>query len=191
MLLLPHNLAGLARIASRFEGRYQLQAVRLQETADGYQIMVTDGKRLAIVQGTGRSAELPAHLAHAPKGAVEALLPAKEWGRLLKQVKGDPALAVLGDQVTTLAIGSSMSTLPHLEGRFPDVEHLARTSLRSIFRVGVDARLLAELLQVAAEFCAEGSGRVFLHFAGKDKPMLVTTENDAGQRFQAAIMPLS
>lgn len=57
----------------------------------------------------------------------------------------------------------------------------------------VPARQLAELLLVAAQFGADESydATVTLHYGGPGKPLLVTTENDAGQHFQAAIMPLT
>jgi hypothetical protein len=103
----------------------------------------------------------------------------------------EPAFAALADTFTTFAIGNSLSRVGNYEGegRFPNVEHLVE-GLYSVISIPIDARLLAGLLQVAAEFADSETNRVLLHFSGKNKPLLVTTHNDEGQRFQGAIMPL-
>jgi hypothetical protein len=100
-------------------------------------------------------------------------------------------LNALADDVTTFAInGNRVARVPNYDGRFPNVDSLAE-DLCSVFSVPIDARLLAGLLQVAAEFADSETSRVLLHFSGKGKPLLVTCQNDEGQRFQGVVMPLS
>ena len=80
MLKLPGNLASLARLASKDATRYSLNAVRVRETTEGYQVVATDGRRMAIVSGPGAFDEPIPPLEEAPDDAIEALVPAAELG---------------------------------------------------------------------------------------------------------------
>lgn len=72
MLTLPRNLAALSKVAARLEtSRYTMNGVLVQETAEGYQVIASDGRRLAVVQGPGRSEELPQEAKGAVKPEVE------------------------------------------------------------------------------------------------------------------------
>lgn len=192
MIRLPANLAALAMLTRKDHPRYAMNALRVQETNDGYQVVVTDGRRVAVVTGIGRDDEPTPALSQAPSDAWTALVPASEWRRILKTGKRHPVACVLAEKVTTFALGGDVSTVPNVEGRFPNVEDLAAAQ-RSIIRVQVDPNLLADLLLVAALFSREhnaGKAQVTLHLRSKDCPLLITTSN-ATQEFQAAIMPLT
>ena len=193
MLKLPTNLASLARLAAKQDIRYALSAIRVRETTEGYEVVATDGRRMAVVTGPGLCEEPVSTLEEAPNGACEALLPAGEWARILKGAKRQPAFVALGLEVSTFSVGTDISTVPNQEGRFPDVERAAEDCCRSLLRVRVPARQLAELLLVAAEFSADGprDGSVILHYGGKGKALLLTCDNAEGQRFEAAIVPLT
>lgn len=128
MLQLPANLASLARLAAKEDVRYTLSALRVRETTAGYEVVVTDGRRLAVVTGPGRCAEAVPPLEEAPRGACEALLPAVEWARILKGAKKQPAFVALGAAAATFSVGADVSTVPQQEGRFPDVERVAEAS---------------------------------------------------------------
>ncbi len=198
MLQLTKNLAALAKLAAKNSSwRYGLSALRVQETVVGYQIVASDGRRMAVVTGPPPSEPLPRCLP--PATRCEALVPAADWARILKSARQPAYTESTADVLATIdqrqihffVVGdNSRHTVALEEGRYPDVERLAREQ-RSVFRVDVDARQLAELLLVAAEFAPEDSFRVTLHFQGKDKVLLVTTANAEGQKFQAALMPLS
>jgi DNA polymerase III sliding clamp (beta) subunit (PCNA family) len=193
MLKLPGNLAVLARIASKDATRYSLNAVSVRETTEGYQVVATDGRRMAIVTGAGVFDESIPELEESPDDAIEALVPASEWNRILKEARRESAYVSIGKNVTTIVVGNGVSTVQNQEGRFPDIERTAMDLCRSMIQVRIDARLLAELLHVAAIFGSEyaGDAPVTLHFGGRERPLLVTTKNSDGQRFEAAIMPLS
>jgi DNA polymerase III sliding clamp (beta) subunit (PCNA family) len=193
MLKLPTNLASLARLAAKEDIRYALSAIRVRETTEGYEIVATDGRRMAVVTGPGLCEDPVPALEEAPNGACEALLPAGQWARILKGAKRQPAFVALGPEVSTFSVGTDISTMPNQEGRFPDVERVIQESCRSLIRVRVYARQLAELLLVAAEFSADGprDGTVILHYGGQAKPLLVTCDNAEGQHFEAAMMPVT
>ncbi len=191
MLKLPINLASLARLSAKEDIRYALSAIRVRETTEGYEVVATDGHRLAVVTGPGLCEDPVPALEEAPNGVCEALVPAGEWARILKGAKRQPAFVALGLEVSTFSVGTDISTVPNQEGRFPDVERVAKESCCSLIRVRVPARQLAELLLVAVEFSADGpkDGTVILHYGPKGKLLLVTCDNAEGQHFQAAIMP--
>src|SRR5262245_14652945 len=116
MLTLPDNLAGLARLCAAEGGRYAMSGVRLTEHPDGYRIDVTDGRRMAIVTGSGRQADPCPALAEAPGGAWQAIVPAEDWRKAFRRAKRargeapEPAgvCAVIGASVTTFARGDRL-----------------------------------------------------------------------------------
>lgn len=183
MLLLPKNLASLAKLAGRMS-RFAMASLRVTEHTEGYRIDVTDGKRLAIVTGPGRQDE---PFEEVEKPAWQALIPAGDWERLLKQAGKVEARVVLAEDQAHWHLGDTSATTRNMEGRYPDVDRVAQEQA-SMFKVRVNAKLFAELLRVAAEF-ADDSGAVDVHFNG-DRCVLVTTQNGT-QRFQSAIMPMT
>jgi DNA polymerase III sliding clamp (beta) subunit (PCNA family) len=200
-ILLPANLSHVTRCCAA-DSRYALAAVRLMATDDGYRIEATDGKRLARVDGANagnpdRFPEIPA-LMTAPNGASEALIPAKIFAKACKDVNtrlAGPeerrALAIrLGQDMTTLATidedGGSLVRQPrNVAGRFPDTDRVMPTA-EPLASIMVDATLLAELLQVAAQFADRGYVTIDLFSKG---PARITGKN-ASQNFTGLIMPV-
>jgi hypothetical protein len=200
-ILLPANLASVTKCCAA-DSRYALAAVRVAQTEDGYRVEVTDGRRLARVDGTNagdpdRFPEIPA-LTTAPNGASEALIPARIFAKACKDVntrlagsEERRALAVrLGRDVSTLATidedGGSLVRQPrNVEGRFPNTDAVLPTD-KPLASIMVDANLLAELLQVAAQFASHG--HVTIDLFGKG-PARITGKNES-QEFTGLIMPV-
>lgn len=202
MLLLPSNLAVLAKLAAKYDTRLVLTGVRVQETTDGYQVMATDGRRLGIVTGCDKPPPeyIESHpLADAPNGADVALVPAKEWARIVKaespgKVKNGSfhdmrTALVMAPNQCTFSRGADRFVVNTEDGRYPDAAHVV-ASIRSVFKIEVNAKLFAELLQVAAAFAADDGSKVTLHFHHSQKPFLVCSENTE-QRFVGVMMPLT
>lgn len=200
MLLLPSNLACLAKLADKNSGRFALAGVRVQETTDGYQVMATDGRRLGIVTGCTKPAPdyIESHrLADAPNGADVALVPAKEWARIVKYEppklpngqRGEPVAVVMALNQCTFTRGNDEIVVKTEDGRYPDAAAVVR-EVRSVFKIAVNAKLFVELLQVAAAFSLDDGGMVTLHFHHHSKPFLVCSENTE-QKFVGVMMPLT
>ena len=120
-----------------------------------------------------------------------ALVPAKEFATALKAGKGASSYAVLGSEFTTLAVGATVHRLANGDGRFPAIDQvLPKEPPAVVFRV--NARLLAELLTVAAAFSPDGGiGHVCMQFWASNIPIAVTTDDGAGTKFFSLIMPLA
>jgi DNA polymerase III sliding clamp (beta) subunit (PCNA family) len=199
-ILLPANLSHVTKCCT--DTRYVMAAVRVAATEDGYRVEATDGRRLARVDGTNagdpsKFPEIPA-LTTAPNEASEALIPAKIFAKACKDVNtrlSGPeerrALAVrLGKDVSTLAAidedGGSLVRQPrNVEGRFPDTDRVMPTD-EPLASIMVDAAMLAELLQVAAQFADQGYVTIDLFTKG---PARITGKN-ASQKFTGLIMPV-
>src|SRR5262249_55940127 len=85
----------------------------------------------------------------------------------------------------------SFSQPNNVEGRWPPTDAVISQD-EPVLRVRVDARLLANLLSVAANYSAEENGCVDLHLYSKDKPIKMTASDPTkGQEFTGVIMPLA
>src|SRR5262249_59348557 len=121
-----------------------------------------------------------------------ALVPAWEFAAALKAVskssKGAVGYAVLGQDVTTLAVGSAVHRLSNGVGHFPAIDQVLPKEAPAVaFRV--NARLLAELLSVAAAFSPDGGiGHVAVQFWASNTPIAITTDEGAGTKFFCLIM---
>lgn len=196
MLMLPPNLASLAKLAAKDDTRFTMTAVELAEFADGYRVTATDGRRVAIVEGPGGGlAPMVPAMNDAVAAGLEdkALVPAADFARLLKSASKlkrpaeSFAYVALSKHAAHFSVGPALEQVPVVDGRFPNWRDL---KVGSVFTVKVSARLLAELLLVAAEFGLDGGDAVTLHFGRSESPFAITTEN-AEQRFQSLIMPLT
>lgn len=201
-ILLPANLSHVTKCCVA-DSRYTLAAVRVAATENGYRVEATDDRRLARVDGTNagnpvRFPEIPA-LTSAPNGASEALIPAKIFAKACKDVntrlagsEERRALAVrLGKDVSTLTTidedGGSLVRQPrNVEGRFPNTDAVMPTA-EPLASIMVDAALLAELLQVAAQFSDEGYVTIDLFSKG---PARITGKN-ARQKFTGLMAPVA
>jgi DNA polymerase III sliding clamp (beta) subunit (PCNA family) len=199
-ILLPANLSHVTKCCA--DTRYVLAAVHVVATEDGYRVEATDAKRLARVDGSNagnpsKFPEIPA-LATAPNGASEALIPAKIFAKACKDVNTRQfgpeerrALAIrLGKEVSTLATidedGGSLVRQPrNVEGRFPNTDAVLPTG-KPLASIMVDATMLAELLQVAAQFADQGYVTIDLFGKG---PARISGKNSS-QSFTGLISPV-
>jgi hypothetical protein len=200
-ILLPANLSHVTKCCAA-DIRYALAAIRVVATEDGYRVEATDARRLARVDGSNagdpsKFPEIPA-LTTAPNGASEALIPAKIFAKACKDVNTRQfgpeerrALAVrLGKEVSTRATidedGGSLVRQPrNVEGRFPNTDAVMPTG-KPVASIMVDAAMLAELLQVAAQFTDQGYVTIDLFGKG---PARITGKNDS-QRFTGLMAPV-
>jgi DNA polymerase III sliding clamp (beta) subunit (PCNA family) len=188
LLYLPRNLAGLAGLASRDSGRFATNAVRVEDAGNGlYRCESTDGRCLAIIQGP-----IPEESYNRLDGDLQpgdVLLSREDWVQAFKlgDRKRPIGLAVEGAELT-LAVGDQAFLTRPAEGHFPDTDRVlpAHGPLLSLC---VNPAILARVLDLAAGL--EPEAGVSLLFYGKDKPLGVTARNDAGQAFDALVVPLS
>lgn len=198
MLSLPRPLSALARLCPRESPRYALTALKIAAYDGGaFRVDATDGRYLGIVRG---NSEAVAHdcLNEVPDEATEALIPADEWAKAFRLIpkprkNAASALSSVGLKISKdgFTFGAAGATLAgkQTDGRFP-VTNEVLPKARCMFSTHVDARRLAELLTVAAEF-ADVNGCVTLHFYHPAKPMGVSARNSEGLFFDGLLMPLS
>jgi hypothetical protein len=169
-LLIPANLAGLAKLVAKENGRWEgLTGLLLSATEDGYQVEATAGRRRALVRGDGKSDE---GVNGATNGATEALVPCDRWSGLLRLAKKGPAAVVLSDSQTVWKVGDQIAHVANVEGRWPPVDQcLPKDEPAAEF--SIDPRLFAELLLVASA-CLGDEDNVRIRFWHKDKPVAVT-----------------
>jgi hypothetical protein len=194
MLKLPLNLAELARLADPANPKFALGCLLVSERPDGYQVEVTDAKRLALVTGPGREADVPPLLADAPNGATEALVPAPEFAAVFRSGRRGrgpvPAvLAILGENVVTFLAGNSTTRVEVGTGRWPQIDSVIPTQEPAAEFV-VSARLFGELLAAAAAFANGPDHNVRIRYWHPDKPVAVTAANGEGQAFFGLQMPV-
>lgn len=94
------------------------------------------------------------------------------------------------------AIGSSVVEVAKVESSYPDWTRLLPTDAPD-FTIGVDAKLLANLLLQVAQFADERSHAVQIHFrTERDKqghccrPIEIEAGTEGGEQVRALIMPL-
>src|SRR5262249_2187082 len=123
-LRIPPNVADLAKLAATEDHRrYALTNVLVQEQGEGYRVIATDGHRVGMVAGSkGKLATVPPALKGAGNGATEALLPARDFQRVVKSPGG--VRLVLGDAGATSLPPAGVKAVAKSPGRFPDAEEL-------------------------------------------------------------------
>lgn len=208
MNLLPKNLGSLATLCQDGSYRYGFSGVHLQTTQDGYQVEATDGKSFVRVVGTCElSEQYPCNssLASAPNGQHESIVPASEWKKAFKAiptgrtVTNKPILgnlaAVQGPQTTTLHSVDGNGGITHTEAinidsRWPNTDDVLPKDAAAL-SIKIDAKRLAELLQIAAQFSGDDAYHsVTLHVFTESKPLKITARKDS-QEFIGLIMPLA
>jgi hypothetical protein len=182
----------------------------------GYCVEATDGKVLGRVTGECEDAAnypvLPA-LQTASNGATEGLLPARAFREACKKVpKGvryHPILThlavVLAPNEATLASTDldqiNAGTYRQVEGKYPPVDDVLPKG-EPTARFSVNAKLLKELLDVAAAFAGDDIPRVTVEVwmpkkavPGQKEPTAVgpvrVRAKSNGQEFVGCIMPLA
>lgn len=205
LLLLPPNLAALAKLTAKVEhARFgATSGVQLRTTGRGYRAVATDGRVLGIVAGELPDKPedyplLPA-LEAAPGTEAEAVIPADAWVKAFRGLpkRGKPIL-----QNLAVAVGKDGSTLAstdldaasvmqprHLDGRFPAVECVLPEGTPLVsFRIDPD--LFCRLLAVAAAFRGDGNLAVTVEVHSPAKPIVVRVAG-GGQEFVGLVVPLT
>ncbi len=202
-VLLPANLAGLARLCAKENARYSLTGVRLTLTPDGYRADATNGRYLGTVTGPYPEAadqypEIPA-LESAPAGAGQGVIPVQAWEaafklpprRTPKPILAHVAAALGRDLVTFAATDLERARCEQsrlLDGKFPDVDAvLPKKAVKA--RVRLSAKYLTELVKAAAAFCTDGTDGVEIELRGEQEAVIVRTAN-GDQKFTGVLMPL-
>jgi hypothetical protein len=191
-LFFPRNVAALGRVAGREHGRFAVSAVHAIDIGDGhYRLEVTDGRRLAVLRGQSERPQGGAAL-DAGLGGADVLVPLDSWcGAFRAKGKKGQALPVGleadGPQFRLFA-GEKVVTGSAPDGRFPDVSCVL-PKRPALFSFRVDPLLLVELLRAAAAL-GPVNGVGVLYY-GADKPVGLVASNDAGQFFDALLMPLT
>lgn len=208
--LLPRNLQALASLCRKEEVRYALTGVHLITTDTGYRAEATDGRVLGRVVATypASPADYPAlpALASAPNGQHETTIPADAWKAAFKAIPKqkskrsskpilDNVAVVQGEKVTSFAstdLESVCFSQPNnVEGRWPPTDAVISQE-EPVLRVRIDAKMLAHLLSVAANYTTEENSYIDLHLYSKDKPIKVTASDPTrGQEFIGVIMPVA
>lgn len=183
LLLIPPNVAEVAKLVSRDESKYALTSLRVMQTADGYRVEATDGKVLGVAEGTGF--DPGKSLPDAPNGTTEVLLPPKEFTKALRE--GRPHVQVQLGWVTTIQTSKGRVQLEEQDGRWPNIDS-AIPKDKGLVEFWVNADLLSRLLDVAGAFHPEG--KVLFRFWKHDKPIVVTADTPE-QRFLGLVMPLA
>jgi hypothetical protein len=127
------------------------------------------------------------------EGSVQGAIPKQNKG--FRKAVLDNVAVVQGEKVTSFASTDleavSFSQPTNVEGRWPPTDAVISQE-EPVLRVRVDAKMLANLLNVAANYAAEETCYVDLHPYSKDKPIKVTASDPAkGQEFIGVIMPIA
>jgi hypothetical protein len=184
--------------------------VHLITTNTDYRAEATDGRVLGRVVANypASAADYPAlpALASAPNGQHETTIPADAWKAAFKAIPKqknkwsrkailDNVAVVQGEKVTSFASTDmeavSFSQPNNVEGRWPPTDAVISQD-EPVLHIRVDAKLLAHLLSVAANYTTEENCCVDLHLYSKDKPIKVTASDPTkGQEFTGVIMPVA
>ena len=186
---LHRNLAALADLTGRGRGRFAVDGIRVRESGSGlYRAEATNGKVLAIVQGTEADADYPA--LEPPAGEVtETLVPGDDWRRAFRL--GDrtrPVGLAAGPDSLALAVGDQTLATRPLAERFPDVDAVLPKQ-GPLVAVRLDPSLLIPLLKAAAALGPDQG--VELLYYGRGKPLGLRARNEGGQAFDGLLMPLT
>jgi DNA polymerase III sliding clamp (beta) subunit (PCNA family) len=198
-MILKPDLAGLAKLCGPHDyPRYPGAAgVRLKLDDKEYLCAeATDGRRLVRLR-------IPTDSAGAFPVNVPVIVAARDWKRLcnLADPKGpggqEVRLSLVVDEHNLTLTGTTPcgKTLRIPYGReqskFPDVERVIPKK-EPLFRVQVDALLLAELLTAIAPFGPgeENANRVEIEFYADNHPFRITASNDEGAKVEGLIVPL-
>ena len=200
-LTLPRNLASLARICPKENTtRYAQSCVNVKTTDQGYRAEATDGRIMAIVQGTSSPSSHPdcnqclkqmasEALDSGQDGVVSMLVPASFWAQIFK-MKGKEPIHLHSVDDKNLVAGQNGSTITGTvgEGRFPNTDAIIPKK-GPLYSVRFSPSLMIALLEVAKAISPEQG--VDLHFWGPDKPLALTLRTEEGQTLDALIAPLS
>lgn len=193
LIKLPPNVAALAKLASKDEGKYSMVAVRMRQTEDGCRLEATDGKKLGIVELVGGLVP-DQEFDDCPNGATEVLIPTEEFVNAVKKGRPD-SLWQLGSQRVTVETGlkGTRTQITPLEGRWPEVDLLVRDFAKPpLIETWVNAEYLRDLLNVAMMFTSSANAsKVILRYWAPHLPLAVQCDDGEGQRFFGIIMPLS
>jgi hypothetical protein len=186
-LLLPANLAALARLTGDAT-RYAVNCLRVIDPGDtSYRVEATDGRRLAVVRGNCPRESCPA-LEEAPHSPGAVLVGPEEWGQAFKLAgKNRPVGLAAAPGVLTFAVGTRSFTAAPAEGRYPNVDQVL-PKRPALVTFTVNPRLATSLFQLAT---ALGLEQVNVLYYGHGLPVGLTGHNDEGQFVDCLLVPMS
>jgi DNA polymerase III sliding clamp (beta) subunit (PCNA family) len=205
MLLLPRNLAGLAKLCAAESARFSMTGVHVLEYQDRYRLEATDGKRLIIVQGEKQDertlnyadSQTAQTLAEASDGCFDYVVPADAWTRAfrlpIKERKQESSVGlVASDNRITLAVEDGQFAVQPVEGKYPNCKEVIPRK-PATFTIRVNARLLADVLLATAALTSEPDHpSVDLLFWDKSHPFGIQPAHpSAGYACDALLMPLT
>ena len=181
--LLPLSIGNLANHAGESATRFALNGVRVEfGPGNTFKATATDTKVLVHVEGqcVSDADEFPDScipaLAHAPNGAMSAIIPAGVWRESFRKAKAltkrtykrvlKSLAVVTGETTTTLAATDLEKTqcdsTPNIAGKFApfqDIIDKERKRGQHVLKLAVDPQMLAGLLTTIANFNGEDSSR--------------------------------
>jgi DNA polymerase III sliding clamp (beta) subunit (PCNA family) len=207
-VLLPANLGGLAKLTADEMTRYSMCGVLVRLKGNGYEVVATDGRKLAIISGraTADPLEFPTlpELAEVPPAVEQGVIPTQAWRDAFrslprgKTVASEPVLghvAVhLGAEESILATTdgeeSHVQKVPNVERQFPDYNAvLPRDEPRG--RVVLNPSLLLEVIKLARDFVAGTENpMITLEVRDPNVPIQIRASN-GDQELLAILMPMT
>lgn len=202
-MFIPRSALALASLCADSQTRYALGGVLACPDGDGWRLVATDGKVLAVLRGPNSPAAADLEAARrlpAPQTlAMRAVIPAGPFRRALEAVpKARPrqrerkAGLLLGADEAVLCAGDAVIRTPLLEGQFPDHEAVLPKGAAPV-GVCLNPHSLIDLCRAAVAVSKGGptEGQVWLLWWGADKPIGLTAQGKDGVALDALLMPLS
>jgi DNA polymerase III sliding clamp (beta) subunit (PCNA family) len=203
-ILIPKSVAKVVQMAAEDTARASMAGVRVENYAeDCWRLVVTDGRRLAIVGGDSQPPEpglkryyekTAAALGDAPEGGTVAVLPADAWEKAFKMGdKRDPVALALapGNNSFVLASGGQILHTLAQEGRYPDYTKVLPHNRPPLVRFRVDPDYLASLLKFIGSMQHSGERQVEVLWYAKDQPIGLMARGKDGLTVDCLLMPLT
>ena len=204
-MLITRKMLRAVEISGKDKTRDVYMSVFL--TPDGQSAVATDGHMLAVVTPNGarppaEEYPLPAGLAQADPPAEGLIIPAETCKAALKSLPkktgGMPVLrcaSLVQDGAGAFSIFSTDLKTPHrnefkpIDGVYPKFGQMIPDINKGDFRsISINAKLLISLLNLAMD---GESNAVTLHIqAGRESPMVVTSNPEAEEKVVGVLMPL-
>lgn len=153
MLVLPRNLAGLAKFASGEAGRYPAcHGVKVLDKDDGtYEAVATDASRCMIVRGACPWEQVTAAFAQYADMSDDFQIPLAQWKQAFK-IPGAEGLTLQG-KGGDYVFGTTNGFVDGVqqEGRYPSYRDVFPTHRPPLASVRVNPKLLADMLLYLAQ----------------------------------------
>ncbi len=197
-MLIPKELAAIAKIAAKESTRYAINGVYVKRTQSGACVAsVTDGRRMVQVTWND-SHDLDAK----PVKGFSAIVPAPVWKEALKSVprrENEASLAESGTKPAGNMVAmestdgetSRLISVPQPDGGFPRVADVIPSyEDGESSEIGVDLGLLAEMLTVVQSTVgSEYRNTSLIVPTDPKRPLTIKASNGEGLSVVAVLMP--